>query len=77
MEKTKVTQKTMKNKKLKKKRTFRLHVLFIFVGIITNFYLIYRISQLGPIEPILRTVLIGLLLIIDLILLISVLIMTS
>lgn len=65
MEKTKVTQKTTKNKKLKKKRTFRLHVLFIFVGIITNFYLIYRISQLGPIEPILRTVLIGLLLIID------------
>lgn len=65
MEKTKVTSKTIKNKKLKKKRTFRLHVLFIFVGIITNFYFIYRISQLGPIEPVLRTVLIGLLLIID------------
>ena len=47
----------------------KIIVCFILISIFTSLYLIYRISQLGPIEPIIRYIIIGILLIIDILLL--------
>ena len=55
--------------KVKKKKTFKYQLIFILISIFTSLYLIYRISQLGPIEPIIRYIIIGILLIIDILLL--------
>ncbi|MBE6146889.1 MAG: hypothetical protein E7168_00985 [Firmicutes bacterium] len=55
--------------KVKKKRTFKYQLIFILISILTSFYLIYRISQLGPAEPIIRYIIISILIIIDILLL--------
>lgn len=41
-------------KKKKKKTTFKFNNFLILLSIISSFYIIYKIYQLGPIEPVLR-----------------------
>lgn len=53
-------------KKKKKKTTFKLNNFLILLCFISSGYLIYRIFQLGPIEPILRYILIGFIILINL-----------
>lgn len=53
-------------KKKKKKTTFKVNNFLILLCFISSGYLIYRIFQLGPIEPILRYILIGLIILINL-----------
>ena len=56
---------TMKKTKKKKKCKLKLNNLLILLSIITSGFLIYRISQLGPIEPFIRFTVVLLLLGID------------
>ena len=53
-------------KKKKKKTTFKVNNFLILLCFISSGYLIYRIFQLGPIEPILRYILIVLIILINL-----------
>lgn len=54
-------------KKVKKKKKLKLNNLLILLCIISSMYLIYRIYQFGPIEPLIRYIVIGVIIFIDLI----------
>lgn len=51
--------------KVKKKKKFKLNNLLVLLCIISSLYLIYRIYQFGPIEPTIRYIIIGIILLID------------
>lgn len=52
-------------KKRKKKSTFKFNNFLILLCLISSCYLIYRIFQLGPIEPILRYIIIGVIILVN------------
>ena len=51
--------------KVKKKKKIKLNNLLVLLCIISSLYLIYRIYQFGPIEPTIRYIIIGIILLID------------
>lgn len=51
--------------KVKKKKKIKLNNLLVLLCIISSLYLIYRIYQFGPIEPAIRYIIIGIILLID------------
>lgn len=51
--------------KVKKKKKLKLNNLLVLLCIISSLYLIYRIYQFGPIEPTIRYIIIGIILLID------------
>ncbi len=51
--------------KKKKRLKLKLNNIFVLLSIITSLFLIYQISQLGPIEPLIRGVLVLILLCVD------------
>ncbi|MDD6224230.1 MAG: LCP family protein [bacterium] len=54
-----------KVKKIKKKTSFKINNFLILLCLISSIYLIYRILQLGPIEPVIRYIVIGIILVIN------------
>ncbi len=55
----------MTKKKKKKKLKLKLNNIFVLLSIITSLFLIYQISKLGPIEPMMRGIIALILLTID------------
>lgn len=51
----------------KKKKKFKFNRLIALIVLLSSFYIIYNIILLGPIEPLIRYILIGILLIVDII----------
>jgi len=51
--------------RVKKKTTFKFNNFLILLCLISSIYLIYRIFQLGPIEPVIRYIVIGIIILIN------------
>ena len=57
--------------KKKKKKTLIIDIFFVLLTIISSTYLIWGLTQLGPIEPVIRYIVIGLISLFDLVLIIN------
>jgi len=56
-----------KNNKRNKKKSFRINNLLILLVLISSLFLIYHILLLGPIEPLIRYIIIGIIILINVI----------
>lgn len=61
--------KTKENKK--KKKTLIIDIFFVLLTVLSSVYLIFGLTQLGPIEPVIRYIVIGLVSLFDLVLVIN------
>jgi len=57
--------------KKKKKKTLIIDIFFVLLTLISSAYLIFALTQLGPIEPVIRYIVIGLVSLFDLVLIIN------
>ena len=57
--------------KKKNKKTLIIDIFFVLLTVLSSIYLIFGLTQLGPIEPVIRYIIIGLVSLFDLILVIN------